>query len=238
MTSSDRLDLDLDLGGSTGAGAGAGTGARQTVGNWGDGLEPDDDDDDDDDNDGSIADDDVDDQSDGSEPEFDGAEDETQLEGDEPEANGAGAGEDGKRSRRRKRRRDARDARDDAGMGNIVFTKVDEEDEVPLGSRIKRELVVQQDASRFLFSSDRFLPSDRPRPASPWLSSLRSPHIKGIFYINAYRNEIYPAPNPEFVHSLNNRSEMLIYSCGSLWTRCVPPPSLPLAFLAFLSKSS
>jgi len=45
--------------------------------------------------------------------------------------------------------------------------------------------------------------------------------IRRILYVNAYRNEIYPAPNPSFVTALG-RCQTLIYSCGSLWTSIVP----------------
>ncbi|SNX82977.1 uncharacterized protein MEPE_01683 [Melanopsichium pennsylvanicum] len=51
-------------------------------------------------------------------------------------------------------------------------------------------------------------------------ASLPSP-IRRVVYVNAYRNEIYPAPNPSFILSLS-RSKTLIYSCGSLWTSIVP----------------
>ncbi|KAJ9478046.1 hypothetical protein PHBOTO_001612 [Pseudozyma hubeiensis] len=55
-------------------------------------------------------------------------------------------------------------------------------------------------------------------------TALPSP-IKRILYVNAYRNEIYPAPNPSFVSALT-RSRTLIYSCGSLWTSIIPCLSL------------
>lgn len=51
-------------------------------------------------------------------------------------------------------------------------------------------------------------------------SALASP-IRRVLYVNAYRNEIYPAPNPAFVNALG-RSQTLIYSCGSLWTSIMP----------------
>ena len=41
-----------------------------------------------------------------------------------------------------------------------------------------------------------------------------------LFYINAYGSEIHPSPNPDYLHNLG-RKDVLIYSCGSLWTRCV-----------------
>ena len=40
----------------------------------------------------------------------------------------------------------------------------------------------------------------------------------GIYYINAYGNEIHPYPNPDFLTSISVR-QVLVYSCGSLWTR-------------------
>ncbi|SPO35430.1 uncharacterized protein PSFLO_00901 [Pseudozyma flocculosa] len=52
-------------------------------------------------------------------------------------------------------------------------------------------------------------------------AQLLSAPIERIFYVNAYRNEIYPAPNPTFLSSLD-QSRTLIYSCGSLWTSLIP----------------
>jgi len=45
--------------------------------------------------------------------------------------------------------------------------------------------------------------------------------ISEIFYINAYGQEIYPRPNPDYIHSLYER-RILVYSCGSLWTSVMP----------------
>ena len=42
----------------------------------------------------------------------------------------------------------------------------------------------------------------------------------GIYYINAYGSEIHPYPNPDFLTNLSSR-QVLVYSCGSLWTRSV-----------------
>lgn len=50
-------------------------------------------------------------------------------------------------------------------------------------------------------------------------SKLDAP-IERVFYMNAYGQEIYPSPNPEFLQSLRVR-KVLVYSCGSLWTRWV-----------------
>ncbi|TFK76650.1 UPF0052-domain-containing protein [Pluteus cervinus] len=49
---------------------------------------------------------------------------------------------------------------------------------------------------------------------------LRSP-IQRLFYINAYGIEIRPSPNPDFLHNLESK-DVLVYSCGSLWTSIMP----------------
>ncbi|EIW65219.1 UPF0052-domain-containing protein [Trametes versicolor FP-101664 SS1] len=45
--------------------------------------------------------------------------------------------------------------------------------------------------------------------------------ITRLFYINAYGNEIHPSPNPDYISSLS-RHDVLVYSCGSLWTSIMP----------------
>ncbi|KAK6908210.1 hypothetical protein I203_102211 [Kwoniella mangroviensis CBS 8507] len=45
--------------------------------------------------------------------------------------------------------------------------------------------------------------------------------IERVFYINLYGQEIYPEPNLDFIDSLNQR-DILVYSCGSLWTSIIP----------------
>ncbi|KAI0029064.1 UPF0052-domain-containing protein [Vararia minispora EC-137] len=45
--------------------------------------------------------------------------------------------------------------------------------------------------------------------------------IHRLLYINAYGHEIFPAPNPDYIANLS-MNEVLIYSCGSLWTSIVP----------------
>ncbi|KAF7796586.1 hypothetical protein EIP86_007767 [Pleurotus ostreatoroseus] len=45
--------------------------------------------------------------------------------------------------------------------------------------------------------------------------------ISRLFYINAYGNEIHPSPNQEYITNLANK-EVLVYSCGSLWTSVMP----------------
>ncbi|KAH0590185.1 hypothetical protein H2248_000358 [Termitomyces sp. 'cryptogamus'] len=44
--------------------------------------------------------------------------------------------------------------------------------------------------------------------------------IARLFYINAYGIEIHPSPNQEYISALSSK-EVLVYSCGSLWTRHV-----------------
>lgn len=50
--------------------------------------------------------------------------------------------------------------------------------------------------------------------------ALGSP-ISRLYYINAYGIEIHPAPNPDYLSSLASK-DVLVYSCGSLWTSIVP----------------
>ncbi|KAF8519208.1 hypothetical protein JB92DRAFT_2900010 [Gautieria morchelliformis] len=45
--------------------------------------------------------------------------------------------------------------------------------------------------------------------------------IARLFYINPYGHEIYPSPNPDFLNQLAER-DVLVYSCGSLWTSIIP----------------
>ncbi|CAL1697085.1 unnamed protein product [Somion occarium] len=45
--------------------------------------------------------------------------------------------------------------------------------------------------------------------------------ITRLYYINAYGSEIHPSPNPDYLHNLNVK-DILVYSCGSLWTSIVP----------------
>lgn len=40
----------------------------------------------------------------------------------------------------------------------------------------------------------------------------------GLYYINAYGQEIHPTPTPEYISGLGSH-QVLVYSCGSLWTR-------------------
>lgn len=64
--------------------------------------------------------------------------------------------------------------------------------------------------------------------------------IERIFYINLYgqviqpelfnisradTQEIFPEPNPEFLQTISER-DVLVYSCGSLWTSIVPSIAL------------
>ncbi|KAM5542180.1 hypothetical protein V8D89_004053 [Ganoderma adspersum] len=45
--------------------------------------------------------------------------------------------------------------------------------------------------------------------------------ITKLFYINAYGNEIHPSPNVDYLASMS-RYNVLVYSCGSLWTSIIP----------------
>ncbi|KZW01979.1 UPF0052-domain-containing protein [Exidia glandulosa HHB12029] len=45
--------------------------------------------------------------------------------------------------------------------------------------------------------------------------------ISKLYYINAYGQETFPKPNPDFLRKIKE-SELLIYSCGSLWTSIIP----------------
>jgi len=45
--------------------------------------------------------------------------------------------------------------------------------------------------------------------------------IVRLYYINAYGSEIHPAPNPDYIRNLS-LNDVLVYSCGSLWTSIIP----------------
>ncbi|KAJ7071574.1 hypothetical protein C8F01DRAFT_1111091 [Mycena amicta] len=45
--------------------------------------------------------------------------------------------------------------------------------------------------------------------------------ISRLYYMNAYGFQIHPSPNPEYLAALKT-NEMLVYSCGSLWTSIMP----------------
>ncbi|KAK7064760.1 hypothetical protein R3P38DRAFT_2826273 [Favolaschia claudopus] len=45
--------------------------------------------------------------------------------------------------------------------------------------------------------------------------------IARLYYMNAYGFEIHPSPNPEYISALGAK-DMLVYSCGSLWTSIIP----------------
>ncbi|PBL01346.1 UPF0052-domain-containing protein [Armillaria gallica] len=49
--------------------------------------------------------------------------------------------------------------------------------------------------------------------------------ISKLFYINAYGMEIHPSPNPDYISSLSTH-DILVFSCGSLWTSIIPCLSL------------
>ncbi|KAL6305673.1 hypothetical protein BKA93DRAFT_209205 [Sparassis latifolia] len=45
--------------------------------------------------------------------------------------------------------------------------------------------------------------------------------ISRLYYINAYGNEIHPSPNSDYITNLS-LTDVLVYSCGSLWTSIIP----------------
>ncbi|OBZ80097.1 hypothetical protein A0H81_00180 [Grifola frondosa] len=44
--------------------------------------------------------------------------------------------------------------------------------------------------------------------------------ISRLYYINAYGHEIHPSPNPDYLANLS-LCDILVYSCGSLWTSII-----------------
>jgi len=59
--------------------------------------------------------------------------------------------------------------------------------------------------------------------------------VSGLYYINGYGHEVYPKPNPQFIKNLST-SEVLVYSCGSLWTRRVRDLKNSKSFLMELAQ--
>jgi 2-phospho-L-lactate transferase/gluconeogenesis factor (CofD/UPF0052 family) len=51
-------------------------------------------------------------------------------------------------------------------------------------------------------------------------SSLPS-RISRVFYINGHGMEVHPSPNPDYIACLSQKN-VLVYSCGSLWTSIIP----------------
>ncbi|KAK7692776.1 hypothetical protein QCA50_004409 [Cerrena zonata] len=45
--------------------------------------------------------------------------------------------------------------------------------------------------------------------------------ITRLYYINAYGSEIHPSPNTDYLNNMSSK-DVLVYSCGSLWTSIVP----------------
>lgn len=45
--------------------------------------------------------------------------------------------------------------------------------------------------------------------------------IVRLYYINSYGSEIHPSPNPDYINNLG-MTDVLVYSCGSLWTSIIP----------------
>ncbi|KAK0550006.1 hypothetical protein OC846_003840 [Tilletia horrida] len=53
------------------------------------------------------------------------------------------------------------------------------------------------------------------------LNQPLSAPIERVFYVNAYRSEIFPRPSSEYLSVLGT-AQTLLYSCGSLWTSIIP----------------
>lgn len=101
---------------------------------------------------------------------------------------------------------------------NIFDGGSGQDDPDPMG-----RLLVQK--KNVLFEADgKEVAVDLPSPISSKSSIFLgcvTPQIdgrSGIYYINAYGNEIHPYPNPDFLTNLSV-GQVLVYSCGSLWTR-------------------
>lgn len=83
--------------------------------------------------------------------------------------------------------------------GNVAFEQESKGTYSPLPSRISREY-------------------SKTNCVVPRLTKME---FTGVYYINAYGQEITPAPNPGFLRELATR-DVLVYSCGSLWTSVMP----------------
>lgn len=113
----------------------------------------------------------------------------------------------------RKRIRTAETRSTEEEAGNALYVKGSQE--VPLESRIESTSPASH-SQQFLIT----------RP-------------KELYYIeNAYGHEIFPDPNGEMIKQLQAK-ETLVYSCGSLWTRCVgaSPLGLRLTLCAASSRA-
>ncbi|KAJ3751115.1 UPF0052-domain-containing protein [Lentinula detonsa] len=64
-----------------------------------------------------------------------------------------------------------------------------------------------------------------------------SSRISRLLYINAYGIEIHPSPNPDYILSLK-ANNVLVYSCGSLWTSIMPCLALQGVARAIARSSS
>ena len=61
--------------------------------------------------------------------------------------------------------------------------------------------------------------------------------IERVFYINPYGQEIFPAANPEFLDTIAKR-DVLVFSCGSLFTSIIPCLALRGLATAIATSSS
>ncbi|KAJ3526523.1 hypothetical protein NMY22_g10129 [Coprinellus aureogranulatus] len=73
---------------------------------------------------------------------------------------------------------------------------------------------------------------DKDKPFEPLPA-----RISKLYYINSYGMEIHPSPNPDFLANLKTR-DVLVYSCGSLWTSIMPCLALRGVAAAIASSRS
>lgn len=88
------------------------------------------------------------------------------------------------------------------------------QDSAPTGSGVNPNLIVSKEV-------------DLPLPS----------FIKSLYYINNYGMRVSPRPNPRYIQALSER-DMLVYSCGSLYTSLMPCLALPGVAEAIAASSS
>ncbi len=107
---------------------------------------------------------------------------------------------------------------------SAVSITLEEDDEDPFSPVDDLDGTVRK-PHNVLFESSK---KDEYEPLDSRIASERSQFLAlhnkliyffaGLFYINAYGNEIHPSPNQDYVLNLA-KNDVLVYSCGSLWTR-------------------
>ncbi|PWN31804.1 UPF0052-domain-containing protein [Meira miltonrushii] len=96
------------------------------------------------------------------------------------------------------------------GRGSLTSTSLQE----PIPKRQKR-------VNNIVFSKMEHSTSTNNTGSEHAPSDKLPSKISRLFYVNAYGNEVDPAPNPEYLTRLN-QCQTVLYSCGSLWTSIVP----------------